>query len=103
MIKNLKNWWKAEKYNILLTIFAALIPLMVSFYIDWGQTGHTDKPQGITDEHFWWEMSDESNYAVQTVFIGITLFVLIRTRHATTKELVKSKGQIMQYILKNCL
>lgn len=107
MIENLKNWWKAEKYNILLTLFAALIPLMISWGIDWTQpaikTVNTHiKKQGGETELLWWAMSEESNYAVQTVFIGITLFVLIRTRHATTRELENSKGQIMQYILKNC-
>lgn len=106
MMENLKNWWNAEKYNILLTLFAALIPLMINWGIDWNQATQVKpsqtKHQGEKSERFWWSMSEESNYAVQTIFIGITLFVLIRTRHATTKELVNSKGQIMQYILKNC-
>ena len=107
MIENLKNWWKAEKYNILLTIFAALIPLMISWGIGWAQSAINDADthiikRGVETERFWWAMGEKANYAVQTVFIGITLFVLIRTRHATTKELDNSKGQIMLYILKNC-
>lgn len=107
MIENLKNWWKAEKYNILLTIFAALIPLMIDWGVSWEKTTNKEsssqvKHQGENTEYLWWAMSEKSNYAIQTIFIGITLFVLIRTRHATTNELVNSKGQIIQYILKNC-
>ncbi len=107
MIENLKNWWKAERYNILLTIFAALIPLMITWCVGWDQSALKDAnthiiKQGVESELLWWAMGEKSNYAVQTVFIGITLFVLIRTRHATTEELDNSKGQIMLYILKNC-
>ena len=52
MIENLKNWWKAEKYNILLTIFAALIPLVITWCAGWAQSALKDadthiKKQGV--------------------------------------------------------
>ena len=80
---------------------------MITWCVGWAQSALKDagthiKKQGVESEQLWWAMGEKSNYAVQTVFIGITLFVLIRTRHTTTEELDNSKGQIMLYILKNC-
>lgn len=95
-MENLKLWWHNEKFNIILTLFAGIFPLVIGWCIQYEDLIHENK------DHLLFEIGPLMNYILQSIFILITLFVLIKNRAKTQKELSESEGQIKQYIAKNC-
>lgn len=102
-----KLWWREEKFSILLTLFAGILPLLVEWIFRWdgNTTAHCFRccPSPDPGKHtFSFEITPQANYAIQSIFIFITSFVLIRNRAKTRSELSEHEEQIKQYMARNC-
>lgn len=94
------SWFHKEKYQILLTVFAALIPVCITFVHDFMFTsqGCACCADSINVD---FKISDRANYAIQSIFIFITLFVLIKNKRTTYGDLNNDRP-IKQYLVKIC-
>lgn len=81
---------KEQAANIIVTVLGGLLPIVVSGSIhsfDWERT--------LTIE-------PNENFIYQSIFILMTLYVLIQVRRYVMHDIKDSKEQIKQYIMKNC-
>lgn len=92
MFKNVKIFFKAQTSNILVTIIGGLVPLFINEI--WKQWNN--------DKHISFFLSDKDNYMLQSIFIIITVYVLIKIRKRIMFNIEDSEEQIKQYMKKNC-
>lgn len=93
MFKNTTAFLKKQTANIIVTILGGLIPLIVNWIIK------IFKKQDINDVFI---ISPEKNYIFQSIFVLVTLYVLIQVRRYVVNDISNSEEQIKQYIRKNC-
>lgn len=103
MFENFRLFFREQKANILVTILGGLVPLFVGGIIS---AFDSEKPtkaiaKSICDEDFW-KITPRENFVLQSIFILITLYVLIQVRKFVIGDLESSEEQIKQYIKKNC-
>lgn len=92
MFDNIKFFFKAQTSNILVTIIGGLVPVLVSgIWAIWDNNRTID-----------FYLDNRENYLFQSIFILITVYVLIKIRKRTMFDIVDSKEQIKQYMKKNC-
>lgn len=98
MFDNTKKFLKEQKTNIIITILGGLIPLLLSGirYVFKGQSFKYLTNIGN------WEIGTRTNFIIQSLFILITLYVLIQVQRFVMHDLDNSEEQIRQYIKKNC-
>lgn len=103
MREELYKWWRKDKLNIILTVSVGLLPIIM----EWGiKFLNSPIRQGFF--HILWSLytgikiDSSANYFIQTVFIIVTLYVLISNRRKAFADLSESECQIKQYIARNC-
>lgn len=103
MIEKFRLFFREQKANILVTILGGLVPLFVGGIISaFGSEKPTNAiAKSICDEDFW-KITPRENFVLQSIFILITLYVLIQVRKFVIGDLESSEEQIKQYIKKNC-
>lgn len=99
MHEELSKWWKKDRFNIILTVGVGLLP----FIIELGAAILNVSVDNfkVSDTYFKITIKSPANYLVQTIFIAVTLYVLISNRQKAYKDLSESKCQIKQYIARN--
>ncbi len=98
MFKEFIHWFHKEKFQILLTIFSALIPVFFSLAIESLQFKSCCNKESL----YWnFTLKDTANYAIQSIFIFITLFVLIKNKRIAYADL-RNDRPIKQYLVKVC-
>lgn len=90
MFDELINWIKKDKFNILLTLFAAILPVAISWLVN---SHHI--PFSLVIE-------PKENYLIHTVFVFSTIIVLIRNFWSIHMELTEKDEKIKSYIAKDC-
>lgn len=90
MLENLTAWIKKDKFNILLTLFAAILPLGTS----WLQNQYHTSLSLVIEPY--------ENYLIHAIFIFCTLLVLIRNFWSMHVELTENGDKIKSYIAKYC-
>lgn len=90
MFEELVAWIKRDKFNILLTLFAAMLPVGISWLVN----GH--------HKFFSLAIEPKENYLIHTVFVFSTILVLIRNFWSTHMELTEKDDKIKSYIAKDC-
>jgi len=103
MFENLRLFFREQRANIIVTILGGLVPLLVNGVIS---AISYDKPintitKTINDTSFG-EINPEENFVLQSIFILITLYVLIKVRRFVIGDLQSTEEQVKQYIKKNC-
>ena len=99
MFDNIKAFFEKQKNNIIITLIGGLVPFLINAIYD------VVKENYISDsstKKFNWEITPYTNFVLQSIFILITLFVLLQVRNFVVNDIKKSKEQIKQYIKKNC-
>lgn len=100
------EWLKKEKYSVSVTLFAAIIPSIITYVISLisiFQEEAQNSEKGnlcLCRKAFILSDIDVSNI-IQFFFIFITLFVLVYYQSRTRKDLVQCKAYIIKYIKKN--
>lgn len=93
MFKNTTAFLKKQTANIIVTVLGGFIPLIGNWIITIIQK------QEIKDVFV---ISPERNYIFQSIFVLMTLYVLIQVRRYVVNDISNSEEQIKQYIRKNC-
>ena len=94
------TWVRKEKYNISLTIGAAVAPPIFSWawktlpILLFKGTEATNKDCFLHNERYF--------YLFQCIFILAAIYILIHNLRRTNRELVLGKEHIIRYINKNC-
>lgn len=91
------EWLKEEKYSVSVTLFAAIIPSIVTFLGKNLKIGNNGLLLPFIDNL---SFAESFNY-IQFSFILVTLFVLVYYQSRTRKDLVQCKAYIIKYIKKN--
>lgn len=96
MFNEFLAWLKSDKYNIGLTLMAAVLPSVVAFIYNlcYNVNGINFVSAFV--------LSDKLYYGVTACFIFFTLFLLIYNMQRMTFELKIKKEQIKNYMAKNC-
>ena len=103
MIEKFRLFFREQKANILVTILGGLVPLFVGGIISaFGSEQPTNAIAKIFCDKEFWKISPRENFVLQSIFILITLYVLIQVRKFVIGDLESSEEQIKQYIKKNC-
>lgn len=90
MFDNIKFFFKAQTSNILVTVIGGLVPVFISgIWAVWANNRTID-----------FYLDNRENYLFQSIFIIITVYVLIKIRKRTMFDIVDSKEQIKQYMKK---
>lgn len=92
-MNEIRAWIKSEKFNIFLTVSSGILLIILDKLLDY--TSHID------DFEFNLKIEEQNNYLIQSLFILITLIVLLRNRKSTYEDLSKDK-QLKQYIARKC-
>ena len=96
------EWLKKEKYSVSVTLFAAIIPSIITYVITLlGKTLNLEKENPSLYEKSFILSNIEVSYIIQFFFIFITLFVLVYYQSRTRKDLVQCRAYIIKYIKKN--
>lgn len=96
--ENWKIWWKTERTNILITTGAGALPILVEWLFNWISSSGSSKGDLIHAL----SIGELSNCIIQSLFIAITLFVLVRNREHTYNDLSGSANYIKLYLERNC-
>ena len=86
----IRDWFKKEKFNVLTTVLAGVLPVLLNWLWDIIKllaSGKWASPEGLAEVLSIFSISESANYAIQTVFVLLSLFVLIRNRrHASHRN-----------------
>lgn len=94
MFENLFNFIKRQKANIIITMLGGLLPTVLNWIKVFIDRSSTTRP--------WWLIEPQQNYLFQSIFVLITLYVLIQVRRFVMQDLKNSEELIKDYIKKNC-
>lgn len=97
MFKNTIVFLKNQTANIIVTVLGGLIPLIGN----WVYTSFVKTSKNICFKALF-EISPDKNYIFQSIFVLMTLYVLIQVRRFVVDDISNSDEQIKQYIRKNC-
>ena len=98
--KNLKSnndfvrWLFKERYQILITLFAAILPTILTIVVESVFTNDLTVSGLIS-------LFRKNGSLIQSLFIFITLFVLVNNMVRTNKTLEETKELVVSYIEKN--
>lgn len=98
MFDNTRTFIRKQKTNIIITVLGSLLPLLFNgiFVVLKGNS-----IKYLLDINNW-RIGTRTNFIIQSLFILITLYVLIQVQRYVLHDLKKSEEQIKQYIRKNC-
>lgn len=89
------HWLWTERYQISVTVFAALLPVIVNLISGMSNGGNVT-PHNTSDNLF-----VNNNNLFQAIFVFMTLFVLIYNMRKTKECLTNNKELIANYIERN--
>lgn len=92
MSEDFRRWLREDRFNICLTVLSALVPFLLTLALDSAKECDSSYVKSHVGGFI---------YASQSLFIFLTLWVLINTKNATYKHLLE-KESIKKYMLKNC-
>lgn len=103
MFENFRLFFREQKANIIVTILGGLVPLFVGGIISaFDSKNPTNTITKIICDKEFWKITPRENFVLQSIFILITLYVLIKVRKFVVNDLEGAEEQVKQYIKKNC-
>lgn len=100
MIADLVAWYKEDRSQIRWTVGGAVLSTLMGLFVENVRVAYGNFMSGDY-EGFSLILSDTYNFLIQTVFIIIAIFVLLKSRRGTLQDLKYAK-QITSYINENC-
>ena len=88
------RWLYKERYQILITLFAAILPTILAIVVESLSSNHFTVSE-LTG------LFRKNSSLIQALFIFITLFVLVNNMVRTSKTLEETKELVVSYIEKN--
>lgn len=111
MFKDFKTWLKREKYQISLTVLAAIIPVVFSVILNnnpksadettYPPICNASKQERVVFFIKQHTLSPTENYAIQVLFVFSSLFILIYNKRKTYKDL-EDGHSIKTYLIRKC-
>ena len=100
----IRDWFKKEKFNVLTTVLAGVLPVLLNWLWDIIKllaSGKWASPEGLAEVLSIFSISESANYAIQTVFVLLSLFVLIRNRRHAIHSM-EDRKLMEKYIEDKC-